>query len=108
MQNQRAHTTISAAAATLFVFLGATALFLPPLNHYISGSMMLMALAGMAIGVSIILHFIFVGIAAWRLGRNTALWVTLSVLFFPIASIIGLILFEWFSEEQHEPPVTTS
>jgi hypothetical protein len=38
--------------------------------------------------------------AAKRLGRSPAVWVIVAVFGFPIASIVGLILFEWFSENQ--------
>lgn len=38
--------------------------------------------------------------AAPRLGRSAALWGAVAVCFAPVASIIGLILFEWFSDEK--------
>jgi hypothetical protein len=49
---------------------------------------------------SFILHLVFVGLAAHRLGRSAWWWVVIALLTFPIGSIVGLILFEWFSEEQ--------
>ena len=108
MQDQRAHNAISSAAVTLFVFIGATACFLPPLNKHIVGSMMLVALIGMTVCISFFLHLIFVGIAARRLARNVALWVIVCLCFFPIGSIIGLILFEWFSDESRDQSVASS
>lgn len=108
MQNQCAHNAISAAAVTLCISVGSTACFLPPLNTHVLHSALLMTALGMAIGISTILHFIFVGIAATRLERNTALWVIISMIFFPIGSIIGLILFEWFTEEKQRIPTTAA
>lgn len=71
-------------------------------------SLPLIILTGLAVCVSMILHFVFIGIAARRLGRNPSVWVILSVILFPISSIIGLILFEWFSDEKREPPTAAS
>jgi len=100
MINPRAERSIAAAAVTLLVFGAAVAAFLPPFFNHISDSVSFMVLLGLTIAASMVLHFIFIGIAASRLGRSAVLWVLLSVLFFPIASIVGLILFEWFSEEE--------
>lgn len=107
MFDRRSQNAISAAAISLFVFIASVACFLPPLYNYVSHSILLMIALGMAIGISVILHFIFVGVAAGRLGKNIVLWVTLSIVFFPIGSIAGLILFEWFSDESQKPPAVT-
>jgi len=99
MFDRHSQHAISAAAISLFVFIASAACFLPPLNQYVLHSVPLVVLLGIAIAVSLILHFVFVGIAAQRLRRGVPLWVSLSVLFFPIGSIVGLILFEWFSDK---------
>jgi ABC-type thiamin/hydroxymethylpyrimidine transport system permease subunit len=104
MQVARAKQPIAAAAVTLVVWVLCVASFLPPLNKYTTDSVPLMILAGVGIAVSIILHLIFVGVAAQRLGRSPTLWVVLGLCGFPIASIIGLIMFEWFSDEQNQSP----
>ncbi|MYM68226.1 hypothetical protein GTP45_15500 [Pseudoduganella sp. FT55W] len=64
--------------------------------------MLLIIAAGIAIFVCLVLHLVFIGIAAKRLGRSPVLWVLIALCTMPIASIIGLILFEWFSE--HDKP----
>ena len=107
MFDRHSQNAISAAAISLFVFVACVACFLPPLNKYTLTTVPFIILIGIATGVSMILHFVFVGIAAQRLRRSVATWVALSVLFFPIGSIVGLILFEWFSDENREPPVTS-
>jgi hypothetical protein len=98
--SEPAQRSIAAAAVTLLVFAGSVGAFLPPFVSRVTESVLLVILFGLAIAASLVLHFVFIGIAARRLGRSAALWVVLSVLFFPIASIVGLVLFEWFSEEQ--------
>ena len=100
MMSAKAERSIAAAAVTLLVFGAAVAAFLPPFFDRIADSVPMMVLLGLTIAASMVLHFIFIGIAASRLGRSAVLWVVLSVLFFPIASIVGLILFEWFSAEE--------
>ncbi|HEX7984290.1 MAG TPA: hypothetical protein VF616_12300 [Duganella sp.] len=104
MQVARAQQPIAAAAVTLVVWVLCIASFLPPLSKYTTGSVLLMTLAGIGIAVSAILHLIFVGVAAKRLGRSPALWVVITLCGFPIVSIIGLILFEWFSDEKNQSP----
>ena len=104
MQVARAQQPIAAAAVTLVVWIGCIAAFLPPLVKHTTSSVALIILAGLGIAVSSILHLIFVGVAAKRLGRSPTLWVVIAVCGFPIASIVGLILFEWFSDEQNQSP----
>ncbi|MYM31692.1 hypothetical protein GTP58_25515 [Duganella sp. CY15W] len=103
MQVARAQQPIAAAAVTLVLWIFGVASFLPPLfQKYTSQSVLLIIAAGIGIFVCLVLHLIFIGIAAQRLGRSPVLWVLVSLLFLPLASIIGLILFEWFSEEQKQ------
>jgi drug/metabolite transporter (DMT)-like permease len=98
----RARQPIVAASVSLLAFGGCVAAFLPPLNQQTLESLPLTIVLGIALAVSLILHLVFVGVAAQRLGRSALWWVVLALLLFPIASIVGLILFEWFSEEQNQ------
>jgi len=100
MQIAHAKQPIAAAAVTLVCWIFGVACFLPPLNHYTLHSVLLMIAAGIGIFVSMVLHLIFIGMAAKRLGRSPVLWVIVALCFFPVASIIGLILFEYFSENE--------
>jgi hypothetical protein len=102
MQVARAQQPIAAAAVTLVVWVICVAAFLPPLNTHITGSVPLVIIAGLGIAVSLVLHLIFIGMAASRLGRSVVLWVIVALCFLPVASIVGLILFEWFSEQEKE------
>jgi heme/copper-type cytochrome/quinol oxidase subunit 4 len=105
MQVARAQQPIAAAAVTLVVWVICVAAFLPPLNTHITDSVPLVIIAGLGIAVSLVLHLIFIGMAARRLGRSAVLWVIVALCFLPIASIVGLILFEWFSEQEKEASV---
>lgn len=104
MQVARAQQPIAAAAVTLVVWAMCIAAFLPPLNQYTLDSVPLTVLAGIGIAVSLILHLIFIGMAARRLDRSVGVWVVVAICGLPIASIVGLILFEWFSDEQNQSP----
>ena len=102
MQVARAQQPIAAAAVTLVLWIACVASFLPPLVRHTTQSVLLMIVAGIGILVCYVLHLVFVGIAAKRLGRSPVLWVIISMCFMPIASIIGLIIFEWFSEQEKQ------
>ena len=75
MQLSRAHQPIAAAAVSLMVFGACVAAFLPPFNEHTLASMPLVVLLGLAIAVSLVLHLIFIGLAARRLGRSPLWWV---------------------------------
>ena len=102
MQVARAQQPIAAATVTLVLWMISVASFLPPMFKYTSQSLLLIIAAGMGIFVCLVLHLFFIAMAAKRLDRSPVLWVVISVLFMPVASIIGLILFEWFSEQEKE------
>ncbi len=95
-----AQRPIAAAAVSLFAACAFVAALAPPLNRYTLDSVPLVVVLGVGIAVSVVLHLIFIGMAARRLGRSAALWVTVALLLLPLASIVGLILFEWFSDEK--------
>ena len=102
MQVARAQQPIAAAAVTLVVWVICVAAFLPPLYDQVKDSVPLVIIAGLGVAVSLVLHLIFIGMAASRLGRSVVLWVIVALCFLPVASIVGLILFEWFSEQEKE------
>lgn len=105
MQVDRAQQPIAAAAVTLVLLIISIAAFLPPLSHTTLQSVLLMIAAGLGIFICLVLHLVFIGIAAKRLGRSPVVWVLVALFTFPIASIIGLILFEWFSEQDKQAAV---
>ena len=93
---------VSAATTSLMACGFCVAAFLPPFSHTITNSVAFTVIAGLGIGISCILHFIFVGISAHRMGRPVARWVLLAFITFPLGSIAGLIVLHWFSEEKQQ------
>lgn len=102
MQIARAQQSIAAATVSLIAWVLCVAAFLPPLNKYILGSVPLIILTGVGIAVSLVLHLVFIGMSAQRLGRSPLLWVLVCLFLLPIASIVGLILFEWYSDQEKQ------
>lgn len=98
-----AHKALTAATASLVVAVACTAMFLPPLVERTAGSVMRTVLAGVTLALAALLHWVFVGIAARRLGRSVPGWVALSLLLFPVGSAASLILLGWFREEAESP-----
>ena len=90
---------VASAAITLVLFAVCVAAFLPPFLERTTSSVPLTIAAGLGIAVTFALHVAFVGIAAHRAGRSAILWSALALLVFPVGSIVGLILFEWFSTQ---------
>jgi drug/metabolite transporter (DMT)-like permease len=68
-----------------------------------SQALMRVPLLGIGLAACCVLHWVFVGIAAQRLGRSVVGWLALTVLTFPIASLVALVLLLWFGEAPGEP-----
>ena len=90
---------VASAAISLVVFAICVGAFVPPFLERTLSSVPLTIAFGIAIAVSFALHVAFVGIAAHPANRSAVLWAALTLLVFPIGSIVGLILFEWFSSQ---------
>jgi len=54
------------------------------------------------LAVAVLLHWIFIGIAARRMERSVAGWVSMSVALFPVGGAAALILLNWFADESPE------
>ena len=100
MSSASASRAVTASGFALLVWGACVLMFLPPFVQSTVESVPKVALLGIAITCSLVLHLIFLGIAAQRLNRRPWLWVLLGVLLLPIGSIIGLVLFSWFDEER--------
>ena len=99
MQQSPTTQAVASAAVSLVVFVFCVGAFVPPFSEHTLSSIPMTIAFGSAIAVSFVLHVAFVGIAAQRAHRSAALWAVLTILLFPIGSIVGLILFEWFNEQ---------
>lgn len=83
---------LQAATVALIAALGCVALFLPPWLEATFASPLRAAATGAALGVTLLLHWIFLGLAARRQGRSVPAWVALSVALFPVGSALALML----------------
>ncbi len=90
---------LKAATVSLVAALGCVALFLPPLLDDTIATPLRAAATGAALGCTLLLHWIFLGLAAQRLERSVPAWVGLSVLLFPIGSVLSLVLLGWLADE---------
>lgn len=97
---QRALTSSTAA---LVAAVGALAMFLPPLVMQTTGSVLRTVIVSLVLATGLLLHWVFLAIAARRLGRSVAGWVSLSVLLFPVGSAAALILLSWFRADAEHP-----
>ncbi len=95
MKLENAKESVSAASIALIFWCACVALFIPPLNKHLPESTILLVLLGLAIASSLIIHLIFIGIAARQLERSVCLWVLLALVTMPLGPIIGIVVYEW-------------
>ncbi len=104
MAETPAQRALTSSAVSLLVAGGSLALFLPPLGDQIGESPLRAVFFGITLGAGLLLHWVFLAIAARRLGRSVAGWLSLSVLLCPVGSIAALVLLAWFREEAEARP----
>lgn len=90
---------LTASTVALVVAVGCIALFLPPLLVRTVATPLRATAVGLTLACALILHWVFLGIAAKRMRRSVAGWVALAVLLFPVGSAAALILLGWLGEE---------
>jgi hypothetical protein len=96
---QACERALSASTLSLMVALACIALFLPPLVHSTVSSPWRPVLVGVVLATALVLHWVFLAVAARRMGRSVGGWVALSVLLLPVGSAAALILLTFFSGE---------
>lgn len=101
MKNTPASRAAAAAAVTLAVMVGLVILLVMQASGQGNAKAVLLPLLGLALTCSIILHLVFVGILAQRLGRRPTWYVLGALLTLPIGSAVGLILYEWHTQTDH-------
>jgi drug/metabolite transporter (DMT)-like permease len=99
MSETPAQRALTASTVSLAAAAGCVALLLPPLNERVFESALRTVMIGLTLCLTMALHWVFLGIAARRMQRSVAGWVSLAVLLFPIGGAAALILFSWFSSE---------
>jgi uncharacterized membrane protein YGL010W len=103
MSETSAQKATAASALALVLACASLFAFLPPMAEATLQSVPRTVLLGLAIVSGMLLHWVFVGIAAHRLARSVAGWVALSVLLFPIGGIAALVLLGFFGDEGRQP-----
>jgi hypothetical protein len=103
MSETPAQNALAAATVAWVVACACVAFFLPPMLDSTLESVPRTVLVGMVLASAQLLHWAFLGVAARRLGRAAVGWVALSVLLFPIGSVVALILLAWLGEDRRLP-----
>jgi hypothetical protein len=99
---------LATATLSLVALAGCIVPFLPPFLKHTVASAWLIVFFGLCIALTFTLHIVFFALAARRTGRSPAVWAFFAVVFFPVASIVGLILFERIGHERAAVPVAKS
>lgn len=92
---------LAASTVALLVALVCLALFVPPLLGKVLDTPLHKVAAAMVMSGAMLLHWVFMGIAARRMQRSVLGWVGLSLLF-PIGGALALILLSWFNAERSQ------
>ncbi len=103
MSESRAPHALTASALALAASVACIAAFLPPMLQQTLSSVLRTVVFGGVLVAALLLHWVFLGIGAHRLGRPPAGWVALSVLLFPIGSAAALGLLGFVRAESPEP-----
>lgn len=106
MTDHRADSALKSSAAALVVCLACIALFLPPMVTHTLTSVLRTVLVGLTLASAMLLHWVFLGLGARRLGRSVGGWLALAVLLFPVGSAAALVLLGWFRDEAAAPAAT--
>lgn len=104
MKESPEQRALTASTVSLLAAVACVALFLPPLVHDTIASPLRAAATGAALGCSLLLHWIFLGLAVRRMQRSMAGWLGFAVLLFPIGSAAALMLLSWFDDEAGAAP----
>lgn len=94
-----AQNALNSAIAALVVAVACIVMFLPPFVEQTTGSVVRTVLTGLALTLALLLHWVFLGLAASRMRRSVAGWLALSVLLFPIGSAAAVILLGGFRDD---------
>jgi hypothetical protein len=104
MTESPAQRALTASTVSLAVALACLVMFLPPWVDQTLSSVLRTVLTALVLALSVLLHWVFLGIVARRMERSTGGWVGLSVLLFPIGSAAALILLSWLAHDTVAAP----
>ena len=104
MSDRPVLSALTASTLALLVCMASGAALLPPLVDMTVRSSLHATSFGATLAVAMVLHWVFLGLAARRTRRSVAGWVSLSVLLFPIGSAAALVLLSWLDDEPMPAP----
>lgn len=104
LERTRARRALADSALSLLVACAAIVMFLPPLVQATTASVLRTVATGLAIALALPLHWVWLGLAARRMGRPVAGWLALAVLLFPVGGAAALILLAWLLHEPDAQP----
>jgi len=105
-QNPHAKRALGAATASLAAFGLCLYMMIMTANEPSGPSVPIVVFLSLGMAASVILHLVFVGMAAARSNRRPWVWVLLALVGFPVTSIVGLVLMAYLDEERAALPAT--
>lgn len=103
MHETPSQRALTASTLSLVVAVAGAAMFVPPLLERTAASPLRLVATGLVLAGALLLHWVFLALAARRMQRTVAGWVGLSALLFPVGSAAALILLAWLDGEPGEP-----
>ena len=103
MKESLEQRALTASTLALIAAAACIAMFVPPMVQSTLGSPLRTVAIGLMLAVALLLHWVYLGLGARRMGRSAAAWVGLSVVIFPVGSAAALILLHGFSDEARAP-----
>lgn len=104
MRDRPVLSALAVSTLALLVCMASGAALLPPLVDVAARSTLHATSFGATLVLAMAVHWIFLAIAARRMQRSIAGWVSLSVLLFPIGSAAALVLLNWLDHEPMPAP----
>jgi predicted ABC-type exoprotein transport system permease subunit len=100
MNMKSARRALADSTLALIAACAAIAMFLPPMLTATVASVPRTVAVALVIALALPLHWILLGMAARRMDRSIAAWVSGAVLLFPIGGAAALILLSWLLDEE--------
>jgi cytochrome bd-type quinol oxidase subunit 2 len=97
--DRQASSALSASAVALLLCGVGVMMFLPPLVDETVASLPRTVLFGLVIAASLLLHGVFLAIAAQRQGRRAGRWLVVALLLPVLGSVLALVVLAWFENE---------
>lgn len=104
MSDRHVLSALTASTLALLVCMASGAALLPPLVDLAARSSLHATSFGATLVVAMLLHWVFLGLAARRTRRSVVGWLSLSVLLFPIGSAAALVMLNWLDDEPMPAP----